>query len=41
VVEDNGDSRDFFAFALQHSGATVHVAGSLREVLDSRERGAA
>ena len=40
VVEDNGDSRDFFAFALQHCGATVHVAGSVREALDTAARAA-
>jgi CheY-like chemotaxis protein len=40
VVEDNGDSRDFFAYALQHCGATVHVAGSVREALDTAARAA-
>ena len=40
VVEDNGDSRDFFAFALQHCGATVHVAGSVQEALDTAARAA-
>src|SRR5438128_2506010 len=38
VVEDNGDSRDFFAYALQHCGATVHVAGSVQEALDTAAR---
>jgi len=38
VVEDNGDSRDFFAYALQHCGAIVHVAGSIQEALDTAAR---